>query len=262
MEPIYTSIRKRARQIASRNPLPKFYQDYSSANRLSRNIFRSEPLIREIRIQITKQLENDFGHGLKHAVKVAFDIGILMIVEGNRSGYSEPYTQRRVVLAQCAALLHDIERKQNEHARIGSDTANQILHDYPFAPNEIEDIRLAIRNHEAFTSTTPSKTDEGTLLSNCLYDADKYRWGPDNFTDTVWRMVSFSKTPFDKFVQYYPKGMKSLEKIKNTFRTDTGKQYGPQFIDLGIAIGEELYQVILSEFSDTKTSVGNKTKRK
>jgi len=56
--------------------------------------------------------------------------------------------------------------------------------------------------------------------------------------------------------------MKSLEKIKNTFRTDAGKQYGPQFIDLGIAIGEELYQVILSEFSDTKTSVGNKTKRK
>ena len=262
MEPIYTSIRKRARQIASRNPLPKFYQDHATATQRSRSIFRSDPLIRRVRIQITRQLENDFGHGLKHAVKVAFDIGILMIVEGTRSGYSEPYTQRRVVLAQCAALLHDIERKQNEHARIGSDTANQILHDYPFAPNEIEDIRLAIRNHEAFTSTTPSKTDEGTLLSNCLYDADKYRWGPDNFTDTVWRMVSFSKTPFDKFVKYYPKGMKSLEKIKNTFRTDTGKQYGPQFIDLGIAIGEELYQVILSEFSDTKTSVGNKTKRK
>ncbi|HIJ56076.1 MAG TPA: HD domain-containing protein [Deltaproteobacteria bacterium] len=255
MEPIYKSIRKRAREIASRNPLPKFYQDYSTATQLSRNIFRSEPLIREIRNQITRQLENDFGHGLKHAVKVAFDIGILMIVEANRSGYSDAYTQRRVVLAQCAALLHDIERKQDEHARVGSDTANQILHDYPFAPDEIEDISLAIRNHEAFKSTAPLKTDEGTLLSDCLYDADKFRWGPDNFTDTVWRMVSFSKTPFDKFVRYYPKGMKSLGKIKTTFRTDTGKQYGPQFIDLGIAIGEALYRVILDEYSDLNTEI-------
>ena len=249
MEPIYQSIRKRARQIVSRKSPPKFYQDHSTATRHSRNIFRSDPLIREIRIQITKQLENDFGHGLKHAVKVAFDIGTLMIVEGQRFGYADDYMQRRVVLAQCAALLHDIERKQNEHARIGSDTAIRILRNYAFSSDEIEDISLAIRNHEAFVSPVPIKTDEGILMSDCLYDADKFRWGPDNFTDTVWRMVSFSNTPFHKFVQNYPKGMKSLDKIKSTFRSDTGKQYGPQFIDLGIAIGEELYQVILNEFS-------------
>ena len=48
----------------------------------------------------------------------------------------------------------------------------------------------------------------------------------------------------------YPQGMEGLEKIKTTFRTDTGKNYGPQFIDIGLAIGKELYEVIQSEFSE------------
>jgi hypothetical protein len=48
----------------------------------------------------------------------------------------------------------------------------------------------------------------------------------------------------------YPQGMEGLEKIKTTFRTQTGKKYGPRFIDLGLAIGKKLYEVIQTEFSD------------
>jgi hypothetical protein len=48
----------------------------------------------------------------------------------------------------------------------------------------------------------------------------------------------------------YPQGMESLEKIKTTFRTETGKQYGPQFLDLGLAIGQKLHDLILSDFSE------------
>jgi hypothetical protein len=42
--------------------------------------------------------------------------------------------------------------------------------------------------------------------------------------------------------------MALLKKIRGTFRSRTGRRYGPQFIDMGIAIGEELYQVILTDF--------------
>ena len=42
--------------------------------------------------------------------------------------------------------------------------------------------------------------------------------------------------------------MEGLSKIRQTFRTQTGKAYGPEFIDLGIAIGEELLEVIQAEF--------------
>jgi len=47
----------------------------------------------------------------------------------------------------------------------------------------------------------------------------------------------------------YPKGMERLYKIKSTFRTRTGKKYGPQFIDIGLAIGEDLLKVINAEFA-------------
>ena len=43
--------------------------------------------------------------------------------------------------------------------------------------------------------------------------------------------------------------MESLRRIKATFRSTAGRRYGPQFIDLGIAIGEELYRVITTEFA-------------
>ena len=93
-------------------------------------------------------------------------------------------------------------------------------------------------------------TPEGAMASDCLYDADKFRWGPDNFTDTLWDMISFYNPPLTKFMARYPRGMEGLEKIKATFRTPTGKKYGPQFIDLGQAIGQKLYEVIQAEFSD------------
>jgi hypothetical protein len=44
--------------------------------------------------------------------------------------------------------------------------------------------------------------------------------------------------------------MAGLEKIKTTFRSQTGKKFGPQFIDLGLAIGRKLHAVILSEYSE------------
>ena len=100
-----------------------------------------------------------------------------------------------------------------------------------------------------FKKGEESGTKDCTLVSDCLYDSDKFRWGPDNFYYTVWDMVSFYKTPFPKFMHYYPKGMDTLYKIKNTFRTNTGKKYGPQFIEIGIAIGEELFDVINNEFT-------------
>jgi len=46
--------------------------------------------------------------------------------------------------------------------------------------------------------------------------------------------------------------LKGLERIKQTFRSHAGKRYGPQFIDIGLSIGEELYRVIQKEFDPYK----------
>jgi len=43
--------------------------------------------------------------------------------------------------------------------------------------------------------------------------------------------------------------MDMLEKAKTTFRSEIGKKYGPQFIDVGLDIGRELFSVIKAEFA-------------
>ncbi len=43
---------------------------------------------------------------------------------------------------------------------------------------------------------------------------------------------------------------KGIAGIKDTFRTDTGKIYGPEFIELGLAIGEKIYQFLLERFAE------------
>jgi hypothetical protein len=249
MEIIYARFRKRARQIVSRYPSPDFYQDHSFANELSRHYFETNSFTSELRKFVAEHLEENFGHGLEHAIKVAIDAGALMIIENKIAEQTNNRINRRVTVVQCAGLLHDIKRRQKNHAIKGSDHARKVLKPYPLDPGEVDDICRAIRNHEAFKPTVKADTIEGTLVSDCLYDADKFRWGPDNFTDTVWAMVSYFNIPVVEFMDLYPEGMEKLAKIKHTFRTRTGKKYGPQFIDFGVAIGKELFNVINTEFA-------------
>ncbi|NNL78358.1 MAG: HD domain-containing protein [Desulfobacterales bacterium] len=250
MKPIYNQLRERARQIVATYPPPDFYQAHSRAYEFSTRFFKTDPAISQLHGFVGDNLEDDFGHGLQHAIKVTIDAGALMHIEGQAAGYDGSVLERRMMIVQCAGLLHDIKRKKKEHAKLGATQARKVLDYYPLTTDEIEDICSAIQNHEAFKSPVSLHTSEGALVSNCLYDADKFRWGPDNFTDTLWDMISFYNPPLSKFMARYPQGMEGLEKIKTTFRTDTGRNYGPQFIDIGLAIGKELYEVIQSEFSE------------
>jgi hypothetical protein len=250
MLPIYARIRERARQIASHFPAPDFYRDHAGANRYSQDFFEKDPVVKKLRQFVTDHLEDDFGHGLHHAIKVAVEGGALMTIEGKPAGYTAAVTAKRVRVVQCAGLLHDMKRKTKDHAKRGAVYARKVLSGYPLRADEIDDVCLAIHNHEAFKSKISIDTPQGILVADCLYDADKFRWGPDNFTDTLWDMVSFFKPSLNEFMDRYPQGMEGIEKIRSTFRTPTGKKYGPQFIDLGVAIGQELYEVIKVEFSE------------
>ena len=230
MQSIYARLREQARQIVASFPSPDFYQDHSHAYDYSSRFFKTDPEIRKLCRFVGDNLDDDFGHGLQHAIKVTIDAGALINIEGQAAGYSESVLARRTQIVQCAGLLHDTMRKKKNHSKHGADYARTVLEDYSLSYDEIEDVCRAIQD--------------------CLYDADKFRWGPDNFTDTLWDMVSFLNPPLSKFMARYPQGMESLEKIKTTFRSDTGKQYGPQFLDLGLAIGQKLHDVILSDFAE------------
>jgi len=250
MQPIYARLRERARQIVAGFPPPDFYRDHHQAAQYSRQYLKNDPILIKLRQYVSDNLADNLGHGLEHAIKVTEDAGAIMYIEGQAAGYSPVKLERRMRVVQCAGLLHDIKRKQKEHAKLGAEHAGRVLKKYPLKPAEIGDACRAIQNHEAFKKNIDIESTEGVLVSDCLYDADKFRWGPDNFTYTLWDMISVYNPPLDKFMARYPSGMAGLEKIKTTFRSQTGKKFGPQFIDLGLAIGRKLHAVILSEFSD------------
>jgi hypothetical protein len=250
MQSIYHQIRQQARQIVSRYPTPDFYRDHARAYETSKQVFDNDSIIKKLLRFVTDNLEDDFGHGLLHAVKVSHDAGALVQIEAGHGDFDRDHLSRLVCLVQSAGLLHDIKRKKKDHSAHAAAYAKKVLKKYPFSSQEIEDICCAIQNHEAFKDNIDLGTPFGELLSNCLYDADKFRWGPDNFNDTIWDMVSYFNPPLTDFMKGYPKGMEKIAAIKPTFRTPAGKKFGPQFIDLGLAIGEELYELIKTEFPD------------
>lgn len=249
MDDNYYLIRERARELVAKSPPPDFYKEQSRAYERSCHYYLNNPVIRKLREFVGTCIDNDFGHGLDHSEKVAIDAGALIIIECHLAGLKEEVRiDRFLLLVQCAALLHDIKRKDKNHALRSAEFAYDALSGYPFTGKEVEDICQAIRNHEAFKSMSGEFSMEGRIISDCLYDADKFRWGPDNFTHTVWDMVTFSRIPLDVFITHFPRGMKAVSKIRDTFRSETGKKYGPQFIDIGLSIGNTLYEIIRKEF--------------
>jgi hypothetical protein len=246
---VFAILKHKAREIAARLPEPDFYREHADDLAFAHRCLDQDPLLRDLRAFVVDQLDDDFGHGIGHALKVAADAGALCRIEGLRAGHTDAHTRRTSLICQAAGLMHDIHRKRPNHAVEGARYARKALVPFAFDAREIDAICYAIRNHEAFQRIKAPPTAIAGLMSDSLYDADKFRWGPDNFRDTLWDMVTFFNPSLAEFVARYPDGMQRLEQIKTTFRSHTGKKYGPQMIDYGIRIGKELMTVILTNFS-------------
>ncbi len=251
MKTIFRQLQMEAIRIARQYPAPDFYRDFAEEVAQSVRFFATDPLAKQIQDYVVENIEDDFGHGVDHARKVALDTGVLVLVEAGGIGCEAGELTRLLRLAHCAGLLHDMRRKEKKHAAAGAAEAERVLAFHGFSSRETADICLAIANHEAFGVNHGGETREGDLISDCLYDADKFRWGPENFTHTLWSMLSYRDIPLETFLSHYPKGMAFLQKVRDTFRTPTGRAYGPQFIDIGIGIGNDLYELIRTEYADS-----------
>lgn len=230
-----------AREVASRYTEPTFKRDHEDRLRLSWEILESERLVRQFREHLI-EIGNEMGHGLVHSELVAIDAGAIVAIEWQ--GETDA-VRRLMVLAQIAGLLHDIRRKEKDHAQRGAEAANDLLRGTSLNERERLYITTAIRNHEAFKEQVDTFDDSGRLLSDALYDADKFRWGPDNFTTTLWDMLEYMGVDLAPIFTGYHESVKGIVRVKETFRTETGKRYGPEFIDLGLKIGEEAYEILL-----------------
>ena len=227
-----------------------FYEHFAAELSYAKELFFDHPLILRCSEDVLPFLNDDFGHGVNHSKKVAIEAGALVLIEC----FHKDATQCRhlVLLAELCGLMHDICRLEPDHAVEGAHLAMKILTDFPLSDEEKEAIFYAIKTHEAFKPIDPPPSQEAKLLSDVLYDADKFRWGPDNFTTTLWEICDYQEWPLEKIIERFPKGIEAIKSISNTFRTSTGQIYGPEFIEVGLKIGNFVYQKLIKLWQEKK----------
>lgn len=240
----YRKAKQLSRKISCAVGPPRFYSERQQEVNTSRVLFRSHPLVRH-GLSILRNQEDHFGHGILHAARVAVDAGALVLVESERGGNGRD-VDRFMLLAHLAGVFHDVRRFEKQHAKKSAEAAGKILStSFGLREAEVIAITKAIGNHEAFQPIEPLQDSLALLISDALYDADKFRWGPDNFTEMLWSMLERRNVPISAIMGRYLEGMKGIEKIRGTFRSQSGKAYGPDFIDRGMEIGRRLYEELL-----------------
>lgn len=247
---IYDEMMSISRSIAASFPDPQFYDSCASELNASREIYRQAPLVSRCRKMVAEDLARNPSHGLDHAERVAVEAGALVLAEGARIGLEECDINGAVVLVQVAGVLHDMRRRDEKHARTGALAAGLLLDSLGVPEKDRQCVVQAIANHEAFVEPEPIVSANGRLVSDTLYDADKFRWGPDNFTTTLWEMVRFARRPVASILPGFPEGMEGVSRIRKTFRSHTGRVFGPEFIDLGLSIGNKIYEFLRGRFAE------------
>ena len=236
----YLSLKKKSREIAQELEVPSFYTTYEKEMGISYEVLNTTPILLACKDYLDKNLLHP-AHGIAHAETVAFDAGVIVMAETDVNNLDNPLTRDLVVYTQAASILHDIKRNDDDHAYKGSIAADEFLKSRNVLMPWRGYVVKAIKNHEAFKKVEAPENDNAGLISNALYDADKFRWGPENFTKTIWLMVLNEKVPIRTFYESFLKNLEFIKKIQYTFRTKIGMQYGPEFIKKGLHIGKELY---------------------
>lgn len=251
MSSLLRQLQQEAKAL-SHQKRPLFYDHYQQELRYSKELFFGNSLILRCREDVIPFLNDDFGHGVEHSKKVAIESGAIVLAE--TAGWDLSHGRHLAVLAQLAGLMHDICRLQGEHARQGAELSHTILADYPLSAADRNIIAFAIANHEAFKAAQQAPDDSSHTLGGALYDADKFRWGPDNFATTLWEICDYLEWPLAKIKARFPRGLEVIRSISDTFRTRIGRIYGPEFIDIGLELGGYLYRRLDQENSHPTSS--------
>jgi len=250
MNPLSQNLQREAERIASRHPCPTFYIQFKAPLAHARKIFFHHPILIRLRNRLEPVLHEDLGHGMYHSTRVSIDGATLIQAELESNPMEQSRQERLILMGLISGLLHDISRGKDRHAEVGSREALRYLKDLPLASEEIDCICQAILNHEAFIPPKTCPRPSFQLVSDCLYDADKFRWGPDTFTHTLWYMMNHQGLTPQQLIERFPWGMTGMLRIADTFRTATGRQFGPEIIETGIEIGKEIYRYLVQNFGD------------
>ncbi len=251
MNEVIWKLQREAQRIASKHPLPEFYTRFKAPLAIARRLFYNHRGVVRLRGMVEPDYNEALGHGIYHSTRVSIDCAALIHIETDDDRMKPAAVERLMVNGIYAGILHDICRDEQNHAECGAEKAERILGLFSLSKNEIAGISNAIRSHEAFGRSAAAGRQWAQLVSDCLYDADKFRWGADTFTHTLWHMMDYQALGPREVIEKFPWGMSGTVRIIETFRTSTGRQFGPEIIETGMEIGKEIYHYLLQHYRES-----------
>lgn len=250
MDEITSRLQREAQRIASKHPGPQFYTRFKAPLAVAKRLFYNHPGVVRLRGIVEPEYNETLGHGVFHCTRVSIDCAALVHIETDGNHMEPPAVERLMVIGIYSGVLHDICRDEENHAQLGAEKAERLLGGFSLSREEITCVSEAIRNHEAFASSASSGRQWAQLVSDCLYDADKFRWGADTFTHMLWHMMDYQNISPRELIDRFPWGMSGAASIIETFRTATGRQFGPEIVENGLEIGKEIYRYLLEHFRE------------
>ncbi len=237
-------LKSTAKKLAKRLPAAAFYQDHATEVEFAWDLFFDHPMILKLQQDSLTFLYDDYLFGIEHSKKVAQDAAAIVLAE--KSDLSQNEKRHLALLAQLAGILHDIQHDEDNHALRSADATAIVLKGYNLAQNDIKLIGKAIAGHENLVDPGDYPDPSTKLLCQALYDADKFRFGPDIFATTMWLFCDYESWSLAELAGQFPKGILAAKAAKHIFRTTVGKNYGPEIIEQGIGLGETMLQQIIN----------------
>lgn len=242
-------IKRRARDLVAARPLPAFCLDCAEELGHASSLFFDHPLMLRLQADALGFLNEACGLGVEHGKRVAIDAAAIVLAEP--SDLSADERRRLSLLAEMAGLLHDALRFEDDHAEKGADLCMRILRGYALEPEERLWIAQAVALHESPLPMADTGPLGARLLAGALHDADRFRFGPDIFSATLWELCDCDEWPLEDIARKFPEGPAMAARLKDSFRTVQGASYGPALLAEGLALAEGCQRLFAQALADT-----------
>lgn len=236
-------LRNEAKKRAKDLPVTAFYLDHATEVSYAWELFFDHPLMRRLQDDCLTFLYDDAMFGIEHSKKVAQEAAAIVMAED--AGLETDRKKHLALLASIAGMLHDLQRGEDDHAHRSAEAVPDLLKGYPLTAEDVVLITRAVDGHEQRTDPGDYADPSERLLCQALYDADKFRFGPDIFCTTMWLFCDYTSWSLAEMAGQFPKGISVAKTIVPTLRTDIGRSYGSELIEQGIKLGEIMHRRLI-----------------
>lgn len=245
-------FRDDACRLAQTLQRPRFAASFAKEIECARLAFFEETLICRLRDEALNFLYDDFGFGIEHSRAVAMDAAAIVLAE--TAAWPREQSRRMAILAILAGLLHDSTRLDEDSEAKAAELSQSILARYALTDEELTLVAGAIRDHDIREGYAPPSDPRAALLGAALYDADKFRYGPDIYVTSLWEFCDYEDMPTQHALKCFTAAESRLPELTGTFRSKPGRAFGEEHLECGARLMPLLVERFQTMLADIKSA--------